>query len=452
MSSGQLASQPTQPTNLGDEIEALALQLEEIEVHFKESKGKYPVCNLPDIEVACSIFQVELQNHINFLNDSNLAHSIARAVESDATEIAILIQEEIQNQQDRHLALEIGGQHTDDEAPPPYCAQGPATVTAEEQALFEPHDPCLLECVFDSEDESDEAGPSTTAMQQQAQALAKVFQCVACLDRYPPFGIVRLQCCDQYCTNCLKDLFIRATKDQSLFPPRCCKHPIPLEHLIGVLTDEELETFRIAEVEFSTNDRTYCANVQCGKFILPAHIKGETAECDKCNTSTCVHCKNAVHHGDCPADPAIQATFALGESEGWRQCYRCKRLIELNRGCYHMTCICRAEFCYLCGVEWKKCPCDAWNECNLVNRAEEIVDREAHQPLAHQERNRRVLAMREELLGTHECEHPGRFERIFNAPRRGFRCDMCDHRHWKYIFQCRRCHLRACEDCRRNRL
>ncbi|KAM5429021.1 hypothetical protein McanCB56680_004507 [Microsporum canis] len=46
--------------------------------------------------------------------------------------------------------------------------------------------------------------------------------------------------------------------------------------------------------------------------------------------------------------------------------------------------------------------------------------------------------MREELLENHECDHPGRFQRIDEGPgRRGFACEMCGDRHWKYILQCR---------------
>ena len=120
-----------------------------------------------------------------------------------------------------------------------------------------------------------------------------------------------------------------------------------------------------------------------------------------------------------------------------------------GRGC---RCKCGAQFCYLCGLEWKTCSCDRWSEQNLVVRAEEVVDREAVHPLPRQERQRRVVQMREELRENHECEHPGRFERVFNGGRHGFECEMCEARHRKYILQCRRCHVRVCEDCRRNRV
>ncbi|PSR97562.1 hypothetical protein BD289DRAFT_340706, partial [Coniella lustricola] len=35
--------------------------------------------------------------------------------------------------------------------------------------------------------------------------------------------------------------------------------------------------------------------------------------------------------------------------EGWRRCYRCHTMVEHRVACRHMTCVCGAEFCYVCG-------------------------------------------------------------------------------------------------------
>ena len=42
----------------------------------------------------------------------------------------------------------------------------------------------------------------------------------------------------------------------------------------------------------------------------------------------------------------------LAEDSGWRSCPRCKNMSELIQGgCKFVYCICKARFCYLCGVE-----------------------------------------------------------------------------------------------------
>jgi hypothetical protein len=39
--------------------------------------------------------------------------------------------------------------------------------------------------------------------------------------------------------------------------------------------------------------------------------------------------------------------------------------VELSTGCFHMTCRCKAQFCYLCAARWKSCACVQWNERRL---------------------------------------------------------------------------------------
>jgi hypothetical protein len=36
----------------------------------------------------------------------------------------------------------------------------------------------------------------------------------------------------------------------------------------------------------------------------------------------------------------------------YRQCKRCKMVVEKNQGCNHITCRCGYQFCYVCGAEW----------------------------------------------------------------------------------------------------
>lgn len=88
----------------------------------------------------------------------------------------------------------------------------------------------------------------------------------------------------------------------------------------------------------------------------------------------------------------------------------------------------------------------------MLERAEEIVDRDARIDLPVQERQRRVFQVQQDLMENHECEHPGRFKRIEGGGRRGFRCEMCGDRHWKFILQCRRCPIQLCHECRCNRI
>ena len=322
MSYDLIAIQPAHPANLDDEITALALQLEEINYNDEKQKGKYPADNPPDIELAFSTFQAEILAHIGFLSDLKLARSIAHAVDTDGQVIADITRGEAQAQQDRRLAFQISGDDPQLEAPSPYTEVDFNIST-------------------NISTQEDNIGPSMTYAERQGEALEKISltesQCCVCCNHFRSYEIIRLQCEDLYCTDCLKGLFMRATKDQTLFPPRCCRQQIPLLLIAAELSADELDVFNSAEIEFSTKDRTYCCNVDCGRFIPPSQIRADRAECDRCSSATCAMCKNAFHRDDCAADPSLQATLALATSQGWQRCFTCGALIELNVGCYHMT-------------------------------------------------------------------------------------------------------------------
>ncbi|KAF8858471.1 ariadne RING finger [Acephala macrosclerotiorum] len=305
----------------------------------------------------------------------------------------------------------------------------------------------------DSEGFAGPSVPHTQGRHEAPRCLSPcMVDCVACGDAFQLSGLVRCPCGDLYCPECLKSLFVRATTDEALFPPRCCRQTIPLSAIESELSDESLSNFNSAAIEFSTTNRTYCVRTDCGKFIPPDHIHSSRAVCLHCRAETCAHCKGALHSGDCPKDQALQALLTLAEEERWRRCFGCNAMVELNTGCNHITCKCSAQFCYTCGVQWKNCTCEIWEERNLLGRAEQVVDREADYPIAAPERHRRVVEIRRELQANHECDHPGRWERQEGYRRRGYKCEICDARHWKYILRCRHCHLVACEECRRHRV
>ena len=159
------------------------------------------------------------------------------------------------------------------------------------------------------------------------------------------------QICEHvYCADCLKTLFTNATKDETLFPPRCCRQEFDIALVETYLSVEELNAFHEAAVEFTTENRVYCSRQRCGKFVPPSqykygdvihlrgqHIYGDIARCGNCKMRTCIYCKQRSHSGECTEDPAFKETLALAQAEGWQRCNRCSSLVELTIGCYHMT-------------------------------------------------------------------------------------------------------------------
>jgi hypothetical protein len=177
----------------------------------------------------------------------------------------------------------------------------------------------------------------------------------------------------------------QSMSDESKMPPRCCTQPIPSAIIKLVLPREKQTLFLKAVVQYSTpwEARIFCPNPACGEFIPPSTTAALdpkhpfVALCKACRTRVCVMCKRVAHQlgQDCPDDHESDAVLKMGEKSGWRRCYKCRALVELAQGCTHITCRCKAQFCYICGAVWDPavgCP-------NFCNGEEELERRRAEE-------------------------------------------------------------------------
>ena len=77
-----------------------------------------------------------------------------------------------------------------------------------------------------------------------------------------------------------------------------------------------------------------------------------------------------VHNGSCDEDHDGELLKII-KAAGFQRCV-CGYLVELTVGCYHMTCRCKRQFCYLCAKPWKTCSCPQFDEQRLLLRAHEL--------------------------------------------------------------------------------
>lgn len=209
-----------------------------------------------------------------------------------------------------------------------------------------------------------------------------------------------LPCGHNYCDTCIRVLINQAATDEAKMPPRCCSKPIPGSIVKLVLSKEDQQIFMKSVLQFATpwEARIFCPSPNCGEFI-PTRDKIDPKHpfevvCGHCKTSACSICKRAAHAfgQDCPLDWELDAVLQMGEKSGWRRCYKCRNLVELTQGCSHITCRCKAQFCYICGAVW----CQARGCPNYCSGEEELERRRVEEEARAAEMEAEKLAREEE--------------------------------------------------------
>ncbi|RPA83187.1 hypothetical protein BJ508DRAFT_324776 [Ascobolus immersus RN42] len=174
-----------------------------------------------------------------------------------------------------------------------------------------------------------------------------------------------VSCGHRYCWNCLGQFYRNSISDWAFSPPQCCNLAFPADLVRRIRLPADLVyKYTMKCKEFEDPKPVYCHVSGCQRYLMKGGYLGlrDIAVCGKHPTPmhTCVTCGKA-HHGmtDCPEDEGLKALLALAAEEKWKRCYRCGRMVEKTKWCNHMTCMCKAHFCYVCGGSYKEghaCP------------------------------------------------------------------------------------------------
>lgn len=131
------------------------------------------------------------------------------------------------------------------------------------------------------------------------------------------------------------------TKDESRYPPRCCKKRIPVEQRRLIVKWEVMTVFLDKMVERNTvaKNRTYCSNRECGVFVRPENVKirNKTVTCPRCGSKTCIKCKRVECLPTVPChDSELQGALNLIQENRWQRCKGCGTGVERTPGCNQM--------------------------------------------------------------------------------------------------------------------
>ncbi|KAI3397162.1 hypothetical protein diail_11136 [Diaporthe ilicicola] len=451
------------------DAETAALTLEllrgDVDEILDTRKGKQRDDAIDDSKTALDVIKADLEATATINADKAMARSIAQAVHQDCQAISAAQVQEKQAADDRQAALQFNRNgrlnpappKRGDDAPPPYEANGGNKFFDKLEAQYN------ISPQLDNDNDTTQAESSSWAAGRRVAKPRGILekpkprQCASCMDDFPLQDLAKFPCSHEYCRACLETMLTGPLTDEGLWPPRCCQQRVdPEQDQIRILVDARLMGQYLArKLEMETPNRTYCHVSDCSKFIPPKGIHHDIGTCPKCEAKTCCTCKAAAHEGeDCPKDEAGKQLLDLAKKQGWRQCFACKRVVELKEGCNHMTCRCGAQFCYKCGAAWKNrgqpgaCACELFDEAVLLRQATQVAARNP-QFLQQPEARRADLVQREvhRIVENHDCIHA----RWRHAPGPD-ECDLCDRTMKNFILVCRECELAVCSRCKRNRL
>lgn len=185
-----------------------------------------------------------------------------------------------------------------------------------------------------------------------------------------------LNCSHNFCCDCWA-YYVESRLDDILTlvnsncPQVNCNIKVPEKALMVFtksLNDEEkMATLKKAILKNFTDfnkDMKWCPAPGCGICIRSFSHYNREIECE-CGTNFCFSCGKEGHR---PCQCEMVNAWDLknsseSENVNWllantKQCPQCKKFIEKNQGCNHMTCRqsaggCGYEFCWICLGEWK---------------------------------------------------------------------------------------------------
>ena len=180
-----------------------------------------------------------------------------------------------------------------------------------------------------------------------------VSECISCFDDIPEDKAVALPCHHSYCQLCFSHLISTAIHSEDTFPPKCCLSEVPKSTIHRHLPANEWKLYSEKALEYAVPlaNRYYCASPTCAKWIDARNAKRTNGalQCPHCKEKLCTVCRGPSHpsNEDCPQDFGLERLMEEAEWSGWRRCSVCRRVVERNDGCLHISCKCSNQFWYV---------------------------------------------------------------------------------------------------------
>eukprot|EP01022_Parablepharisma_sp_SALTPOND_P033795 TRINITY_DN89656_c1_g1_i1.p1 TRINITY_DN89656_c1_g1~~TRINITY_DN89656_c1_g1_i1.p1 ORF type:complete len:507 (-),score=55.97 TRINITY_DN89656_c1_g1_i1:77-1507(-) len=206
-------------------------------------------------------------------------------------------------------------------------------------------------------------------------------ECPVCFEDLDPKLSDYLKCNHAFCPTCWKGhLLAQVSTGKSCLLSKCpypkCQFRVGPSFFKKYLSEAEYARYQKYLLLSFTDDNKvlkWCPGAGCG-FVVECTGPINLEVTCKCGCAFCFSCLNESHL-PVPCETYkkwMDKNTSESENVVWikantKPCPKCKRAIEKNQGCNHMTCSqCKYEFCWICMGDWK-----AHNgnyNCNKINK------------------------------------------------------------------------------------
>ncbi|XP_076914800.1 putative E3 ubiquitin-protein ligase ARI8 [Bidens hawaiensis] len=193
--------------------------------------------------------------------------------------------------------------------------------------------------------------------------------CGICFESYSLDKISSAACGHPFCNTCWKAYISTSISDgPGCLTLRCptpsCGAAVGVDMVNMLTSDEDKKKYRRYLLRSFIEDSKktkWCPAPGCDHAIEFELGSGSYDVTCHCSYSFCWNCTEEAHRPvDCETvSKWIMKNSAESENMNWilansKPCPKCKRPIEKNQGCMHMTCNppCKYEFCWLCLGQW----------------------------------------------------------------------------------------------------
>ncbi|XP_052199291.1 probable E3 ubiquitin-protein ligase ARI8 isoform X2 [Diospyros lotus] len=193
--------------------------------------------------------------------------------------------------------------------------------------------------------------------------------CGICFETYPHDRMSAAACGHAFCNACWQGYMSTAINDgpgclMLRCPDPSCGAAVGQDMINLLAIDDDKEKYRRYFLRsFIENNRKtkWCPAPGCNHAVDFIVGSGSFDVTCSCSYSFCWNCTEEAHR---PVDCSTVAKWILknsteSENMNWilansKPCPKCKRPIEKNQGCMHITCTppCKFEFCWLCLGPW----------------------------------------------------------------------------------------------------